>query len=44
MDRCPTCGRPVADFFDHVDQECEKWPDDWTMDDLKIPKPEKETA
>lgn len=37
-ERCPTCGRPVASIFDHVDVECEKWPDDWTMKDLKIPE------
>jgi hypothetical protein len=25
--RCPTCGRSVKSIFDHVDVECEKWPD-----------------
>lgn len=23
--RCPTCGDPVPNFFDHIDTECEKW-------------------
>lgn len=38
MNRCPICGRPVASFFDHVDIECQLWPSDWTMQDLKIPE------
>lgn len=25
--RCPTCGRSVASFFDHVDASCDQWPD-----------------
>lgn len=25
--RCPTCGREVASFFDHIDASCDEWPD-----------------
>jgi len=25
--RCPTCGRDVANIFEHVDQDCENWGD-----------------
>lgn len=24
---CPTCGRTVADIFEHIDVNCENWPD-----------------
>lgn len=27
MARCPTCGRSVPTIFEHVDVECEEWPD-----------------
>lgn len=27
MDRCPTCGREVPNVFEHVDAECQNWPD-----------------
>ena len=39
-ERCPTCGRPVPTIFEHVDVDCENWPSDWTMKDLKIPEGE----
>lgn len=39
MARCPTCGRPVPNIFEHVDVDCETWPSDWTMADLKVPPP-----
>lgn len=44
MERCPTCGRPVPTIFEHVDVDCENWPDDWTMTDLKIPEQEKDNG
>lgn len=37
MERCPTCGRPVRTVFDHLGEECQDWPSDWTMADLKVP-------
>ena len=27
MARCPTCGRTVPTIFEHVDVDCENWPD-----------------
>lgn len=41
IERCPTCGRYVFSMFDHVDQDCENWPDEvglghpnyWWLDD-----------
>jgi hypothetical protein len=24
---CPTCGRIVSNIFEHVDMECQNWPD-----------------
>ena len=27
MARCPTCGRTVETVFEHIDVECENWPD-----------------
>lgn len=27
MARCPTCGRSVPTIFEHVDTDCETWPD-----------------
>jgi hypothetical protein len=38
MERCPTCGRPVRTVFDHLGEDCETWPEDWTMADLKVPE------
>jgi hypothetical protein len=26
-DRCPTCGRAVPNVFEHIDAECQDWPD-----------------
>jgi hypothetical protein len=43
MSRCPTCGRPVPTIFEHIDVDCENWPSDWTMVDLKIPDSPTET-
>jgi hypothetical protein len=37
MERCPTCGRPVRTVFDHLGEDCETWPENWTMADLKVP-------
>lgn len=31
MTNCPTCGRAVHSIFDHLDQDCEEWPDDWIV-------------
>lgn len=25
--RCPTCGRSVPSVFEHIDAECQNWPD-----------------
>lgn len=33
-ERCPTCGRPVPTIFEHVDADCENWPDDWTVEEF----------
>lgn len=27
MANCPTCGRTVESVFDHIDVECQNWPD-----------------
>lgn len=26
-ERCPTCGREVPNIFEHVDADCQNWPD-----------------
>lgn len=31
MTNCPTCGRPVDSIFDHLDENCEDWPQHLTL-------------
>lgn len=35
--RCPTCGRSVPTIFEHIDVDCETWPDRSETESMKPP-------